>query len=102
MLVERLSRRAVSAQARYRSTAIYHLPLTINLFYVSAWSDGCTPAICSADSPGPMTFISSTGRYSYASQVTTGVTVKFSVGGGLGVRHSSPVAGQGFAGAKRP
>ena len=49
-----------------------------------------------------MTCISSMGRYSYASHVTTGVTLKFSVGGGEGVRHYRLVPGQGFAAAKRP
>jgi hypothetical protein len=34
--------------------------------------------------------------------VTTGVVVKFSVGGGDGVCHSSPVARHGLAGAIAP
>src|SRR6266550_4547506 len=47
----------------------------------------------------PTTCISSGGANSYASQVTTGVTRKFSVGGGEAVRHSSPGKCQGFASA---
>src|SRR5882762_7645832 len=50
----------------------------------------------------PTTCISSGGANSYASQVTTGVTRKFSVGGGEAVRHSSPGKCQGFASACLP
>ena len=38
----------------------------------------------------------------YGSFSTTGGTMKFSVGGGEGVCHSSPVDSHGFAGAFLP
>ena len=41
-------------------------------------------------------------EYEYGSSVTIGVVTKFSVGGGDGVCHSSPVARHGFAGATLP
>ena len=47
--------------------------------------------------PGFQTTSISFGEYAYASSVTTGVSVKFSVGGGEGVSHSNPFAFHGFA-----
>ena len=41
-------------------------------------------------------------EYSYGPSFTTGISLKFSGGGGEGVRHSSPVAPQGFGEAKAP
>src|SRR6266700_2105752 len=50
----------------------------------------------------PITSISSGGANSYASQVTTGVVSKFSVGGGDCVRHSRPGRCQGLSSARLP
>src|SRR5882724_11995781 len=50
----------------------------------------------------PTTCISSGGANSYASHVTTGVTRKFSVGGGEAVLHSRPGKCQGFGSARLP
>src|SRR5258706_8783433 len=69
-------------------------------FQSSPWAGATTPG-----EPFPLgTSSPRSGRLwkSYASQVTTGVTSKFSVSGGDCVFHSSPVAGHGFSPATFP
>ena len=61
-----------------------------------------------ANDPSPYVFLTTNATTAlmqtnmYASCVTTGVTSKFSVGGGDAVCHSRPVAPHGFGGASGP
>ena len=67
--------------------------------------ENAAPLLCAGAKPGcPGGSSPRSGRLmkSYGSQVTTGVTSKFSVGGGEGVFHSKPVAGHGLSPATLP